>query len=481
MYRAITYCSAVLLAALLATGCGPATTEQPGPAPKPEVRKSEPVDATFQINNAPDSLVRIIGTIGSTNFMVDSVIPVGGMVHLKRDTALPGGLYFLVMPSNVVFQFLLDQDQTFKLTADFRSPSQTAVVEGSLDNELLYQNLVWEQSFQARFKPIEAQFNLAAAEDPAKASLKQQLELLVQERKDHVQTYKTKHPEAFFTIYKLAGQNPELRDIKLPDGSLDEQARLFHYRNDFWDNTPLDDPRILRTPIIFNKLNTYITQLTPQVHDSVVKYADIIIQKSRVSKETFKFIVNWLAIEYHKPKQMGMESVFVYLIDKYFTDQEAFWSTADELKEIRREVNEMRPSLVGKIGQDITGTNAKGEQESLYDLKGKVTILYVWNYECEHCQEQSPDMKAVYDKYHDRGLEIFSLCTGTDEKEWRAFIQKYKISGFHNVWDPQYKSDFYRKYHIDITPECYVMDATHKIVCKDLEPKQLTSVLDGML
>ncbi len=473
------------VAALLSTliiGCGAAEEAAPvGPPAPPPAPKSEPIDVTFRVSNTIDSMARIIGTIGSTNYLVDSMIPQKGMVHIKRDTALPGGLYFLVMPGNVVFQFLLDQDQTFKLTADAKNPFGTAKIEGSFDNELLYQNLLWEQGFQARFQPIEQFYRDMKLDDPARPQYAQQLDLLVKERKDHLQTYKKLHPETFFTKYKLAGQNPEMRDIRLPDSSFDEERRIFHYRNDYWNNTPLDDPRLLRTPIIFNKLNTYMTQITPQVHDSVVKYADLLIEKSRVNKDMFKFIVNWIAIEYHTPKNMGMESAFVYLVDKYFTDKEAFWATPDELTEIRREVNEMRPSLIGKTGQDLLCTNLQGQKESLYDLKGKATILFIYNYECEHCQEEAPDMRKIYDQYHARGLEIYALCTGTDEKEWRAFIPKYKIAPFHNVFDPQYTSNFYQKYHIDITPECYVMDANHKIVCKDLKPNQLPVELDKLL
>jgi peroxiredoxin len=463
---------------LLAVGCGPADTPPAAPAAAP---RREPIDVTFQIGNVPDGPAKVIGMIGSTNYLVDSSLIHDGTVHLRRDTALPSGLYYLVVPGDILFQFLLDQDQQFTFTADAQAPITSVKLDGSFDNELLYQNLVWEQGFQPRIAQVEAQLRATPATDPNWEVLRQQLDQLVQERKQHIQTYQVKHPEMFFTQYKLAGQNPDLRDIRLPEGGYDEAQRLYHYRKAFWDNTPLADTRLLRTPIIHGKLVTYLTQLTPQVHDSVVKYADLLIEKTRVQRDVFKFVVNWIAIHYHEPQEMGMESVFVHVVDKYFTDQDAFWATPEELRDIRKEVEEMRPSLVGKVGQDLTCQNLHGAQESLYDLRGRATILFIWNYECEHCQEQAPGMRKLYDRYHWRGLEIFSLCTGTDEAAWRAFIQRYRIDPFHNVFDPQYASDYYRKYHVDVTPECYVMDAQHKIVCKDLKPDQLPVVLDALL
>jgi hypothetical protein len=89
-------------------------------------------------------------------------------------------------------------------------------------------------------------------------------------------------------------------------------------------------------------------------------------------------------------------------------------------------------------------------------------------------------MKKIYDRYHSKGLEVYSLCTGSEEKLWKEFIAKYKIQGFHNVWDPQYKSNFYQKYHIDITPEVFVMNSNHEIIAKDLKPDQLPETLDPL-
>jgi thiol-disulfide isomerase/thioredoxin len=470
--------------AMLVAGCGNSEEETGGSGVGGDSIAAgpagEPFEATFTIANGPDSVARVIGTIGSTNFLVDSIKPVNGVYHVKLDTALPGGVYFLSVAYNFAYQFLLDQDQTFTLTSDFRDPIRTAKVEGSLDNELLYQNLKWEQDFQARLQPVDQQFNALPSTDPNKAVLENQIKGLIAERKAHLQSFKDQHPNSFFTVFKMAGQNPELHDVRLPDGSFDEQLRIYFYRNEYWDNTPLDDMRILRSPIIVNKLKTYMTQITPQVHDSLVKYADILIAKTRGNKEVFKFVVNWIAIEHRTPKQMGLESVFVHVVDKYFTDDQAFWSTPEELKAVRKDADEMRPSLLGKIGQNLECTNTAGKPESLYSLKGPVTLLFIWNYECEHCQEETPKLKEIYDRYHGKGLEVYSLCTGTEEKLWRDFLAKYKIQGFHNVWDPQYKSNYYQKYHIDITPELYVLDRNHKIVAKDLKPEQLPPVLDPL-
>ena len=474
----------LLAITLLLTACGEdktATTTPPAPAPQKP--KGEPTLAEFNIRSLSGSgFCRFIGVIGSTNFLIDSIpVPQDGRLTLKQDTALPGGLYFLVLPNQSSLQFLLDQDQTFTLTTDANNLIGAAQVQGSEDNQLLYDNLRWENQFQSELQPINQALATAVPGSAQHTELSQQQKALVDKRIAYIQAFKTSHPNAFFTAYKLAGQNPALQEPKRPDGSLDTDLQVFYYRNAYWDNTPLSDERLLHTPIISNKLITYITQITPQVHDSVTKYADIIIEKSRVNPSMFKFVVNWIAIEYNKPKTMGLESVYIHVIDKYFTDDQNFWNTKEELADIRKSADGMRVSLIGQIGQDLRCKNTSGQYETLYGLNSPWTVVWIWNYECEHCQERTPAMKKVAAQFKHRGLEVYSLCTGMEEKPWKDFIQKYGIQGFHNVWDPQYESDYYKKYHVDNTPELYLLDKDHRIVAKDLHPDQLTEELNRRL
>lgn len=474
---ASTLALALTLALMIGCGAGeqaPSTTEGAAGA--------EPTDVRFALSGAPgDSAIRIIGIVGNSNYLVDSLPLVDGAIHLKRDTALPSGLYFLDLPGSATLQFILDQDQSFSITTDISAPITAAKVEGSLDNTLLYQNLQWELSFQARLNPIQASLDGLPLGDTNRIFFERQLQSLDAERRDHFATYQQKHPESFFTQYKVAEQNPELRDIRLPDGRLDEEARLFHYRNEFWDNTPLDDPRLLRTPVIAGKLEAYLTQATPQVHDSITKYLDLLVARTRKTPQVFQFIVNWAAIYYHNPKGMGLESVFVHIVDRYFTDHDAFWASAGKLRDIRKEAAEMRPSLVGKVGQNLICKNLQGKEEALYDLHAKATVLFMWNYECEHCREEAPKLRDLLLRHRARGMEVYALCMGNDEAEWKGFVQEAGLQAFHNVWDPTYQSRYYAKYHVDVTPELYVLDEAHQIVCKDVMPDYLGPVLATLL
>lgn len=444
----------------------------------------ETADGKFRlellVSGAPNDAARILGVYGNQNFVVDSAkSDANGLFVFEADTLLPKGFYYVMLGSdNSYFQLLMDKDQEFRLEATKGDYVNTMQVTGCLDNELLYRNLRFEDDFNKRLKPVTdklASLQEGSAEHEAQKSVQ---EKLVSERKAHIKSFSDNYPESYFTAFKLSGQNPELTYPKKADGSLNQEAQVFQYRAAFWDMIDFNATSSIRTPVFANKLRKYIRELTPQKADSLIKYSDELIERSKANKEIFKYVVNWIALEYKTPKTMGTEAVFVHMIDTYWTEDQAYWSNSEEIKGLRGEISLIKPSLIGKIGQDITATNEKGEATSLYGLSSPIKVLFIYSYDCEHCQKETPEMVQVYHQWKTRGVDVFALCTDKDKSNWLAFIGKYKMS-FHNAIDPDRTSRYERKYHIDITPELYVLDRNNKIIASNLSPAQLPAFLEA--
>lgn len=438
------------------------------------------LNVVLQLDGAANDVAKLLGVLGNQNFMVDSAIgDANGKFVFTADTLLPKGFYYVMLTSdNSYFQLLLGEDQEFTLTATKGNFVPTMKVEGDLDNELLYKNLQFEADFSQRLKPISDQLATFTEGTPEHTRFKQEQEKLVAERKAHVQWFSENHPKSLFTQFKVSGQNPDLTFPKKPNGELDQVAQVYAYRNAFWNGVDFNADWTLRTPVYANKLRKYIRELTPQNADSLIKYADALIAKTKGNKELFKFTVNWIALEYKTPKTMGTEALYVHLIDTYWTEELAFWSNPEEIKGLRGEISLMKPSLIGKTGQDITAINEKGESVSLYELNTPIKVVFIYSYECEHCQKETPDMVRVYNQWKDQGIGVFALSTDKDEAKWKQFVADNKMT-FTNAFDPQRKSRYERKYHIDITPELYVLDKNNKIIASNLSPNQLPAFLEG--
>ena len=279
-------------------------------------------DVTFKIKGLPTGTYRMIGMLGGNNYLADSIRYTSGDLHWKRTQAVAGGLYYMVFPDQQTFvQLLMDKDQVFSVVGAMPNLINTIQIDGSLDNSLFYENQRWEQQFRVRLDSVEGALKTVGASSPNKAYLENLKNSLIQSRKAHIESFKVNHPTSFFTVFKIAGQNPDLQYPRLPDGGVDTLQQLYLYRQAYWQGTDLGDERLLRTPVIPNKLKTFLTQLVPQNSDSLIRYADMVIKKAKPCAECFRFVVNWTAIQYEKPNFMGGEKVLVHLVDTYFTDE----------------------------------------------------------------------------------------------------------------------------------------------------------------
>lgn len=445
-------------------------------------KASAPVNLEFDIKGMPDGYCKLIGMVGNNNYIVDSFRAVHGKAVFRKDELLKGGMYYFTLPERGFLQLLLDKDQDAVFKTDTAELVRHMEVSGNEDNELLYNNLKYELSFRERLDSIEAALKKESTA-AGRMGLETKKMQLIDERKAYIKALPLDHPNSFFTHFKIAGQNPELQYPKNPDGTLDSTRQIILYRDAYWDNTPVNEEKLLRTPVVANKLKTYMTQLLPQNADSILKYAIPLIEKTRSCPECFKFFVNWIAINYQKHTFMGDEKILVDLADRYFTDSIAgpwFKDNPAELIRIQLRVKDMRPSLIGMKGQDLKCRDLNGNYESLYDLKTPIKIVFMYNPDCSHCQEQTPQLKALVDRWKGK-VDVYALDLEKEEDKWRAFVKDYGIESFHNVIDPKMESLFYKKYHVENTPGIFILDKNNIIVAKDLHPNQLDEVFQDVL
>lgn len=452
--------------------------------PVAETPSSAPLEGNLRIEmniaGAGNDMAKLLGVFGNQNYLADSAkSDANGNFVFEADSLFPKGFYYVMLASdNSYFQMLLGDDQEFKLKTSKGNFIPTMQVEGDLDNELLYKNLQFEAEFGKRLDPVKKQLQTLQKGTPEHTRFQAEQDKLVAERTAHIQWFSDNHPEAFFTQFKVSGQNPELTYPTLPNGEVDQATQVYHYRKAFWNGVDFNADWTMRTPVFANKLRRYIRELTPQNADSLIKYSDEIIAMTKDNKELFKYTVNWIALEYKTPKTMGTEAVYVHLVDKYWTKELAWWSNDEEIKGLRGEISLMKPSLIGKTGQDIAATNEKGEAVSLYGLNSPIKVVFIYSYECEHCQKETPDLVRVYNQWKNQGVEVFALCTDKEKGKWLDFVRKNNMN-FTNAFDPDRKSRYERKYHIDITPELYVLDKNNKIIASNLSPNQLPDFLEG--
>jgi peroxiredoxin len=468
-----------LLTALTVFSCSSQANQAAGASTGP----AESPDIQIQITGQAPGQASLIALLTDQQYRLDSaVVDAGGHVRFQREEPYPAGMLYVLLPGNSSFPLLVDQDQTMTLKSQAGTLIPNMQVEGNLDTELLYQTTAYEDEYQARLSPISQQMRGLAENDPRYAQLKAQQDALMEERKVYLQEIFDKYPNTLFTKFKMAGQNPDVRDARLPDGSRDVASQAYHYRMEFWDNVDLTDERLLRTPVIINKLKRYITQLTPQHQDSIIKATDFLVQKviAQPNSEYYKFFTNWVALNYEPGKStlMDAEAVLVHIVQNYFTKEKAFWAGEAEVFAMQQRAYEMAASRIGQKGPDVVSKDPSGQTRSLYELTAPYVIVFMYNPTCEHCIEETPQLMRYYRQWKSQGLgvQVFAIAIDTENAEWKSFINKNGLQEWVNVFDPTNES-IYAKYYVDNTPEIYVLNKDRTIIAKNLNPDQVGAVI----
>lgn len=78
-----------------------------------------------------------------------------------------------------------------------------------------------------------------------------------------------------------------------------------------------------------------------------------------------------------------------------------------------------------------------GDSVSLAVQRGKVVLLNVWATWCHPCRTEIPELRAIHEKFQERGLELVGVSVdadGTDENI-REFMKEFAIT--YPIWrDP---------------------------------------------
>ncbi|MDP4664181.1 MAG: TlpA family protein disulfide reductase, partial [Salibacteraceae bacterium] len=141
------------------------------------------------------------------------------------------------------------------------------------------------------------------------------------------------------------------------------------------------------------------------------------------------------------------------------------------------EVLAMRKLAPGSPAPEISLPQPNGEMLSLSDLKGQYVLIDFWASWCGPCRRENPNVKRVYEKYHDKGFEILGVSLDKAANAWTAAIAQDGLTWKH-VSDLQYwNSSVVPEYQITGIPLTVLVDKEGNIIAKNLRGPALEEKL----
>jgi|Deesub1362B_J571_1020462.scaffolds.fasta_scaffold00174_31 thiol-disulfide isomerase/thioredoxin len=121
------------------------------------------------------------------------------------------------------------------------------------------------------------------------------------------------------------------------------------------------------------------------------------------------------------------------------------------------------PLYIGAPAPSFSFVGLKGREVSLEALRGKVVLLDFWASWCLPCVIATPKMKAIYEAYHDRGLEIIGINLDISREQALAFIDHFELP-WPQHWDGKgYDGELVRLFRVEAIPTLYLVDQGGRI------------------
>ena len=144
-------------------------------------------------------------------------------------------------------------------------------------------------------------------------------------------------------------------------------------------------------------------------------------------------------------------------------------------------IDNLGPTTNGVIAPEIILKTPQGDSLALSSLKGKVVLIDFWASWCGPCRRENPNVKAIYEKYKDKGFEIYGVSLDSKEASWKAAIQKDGLTWKHVSDLKGWKSSAAQLYKVRSIPATFLLDREGRIVKSGFRSNQLEALIIPLL
>lgn len=445
----------------------------------------------IQISLKPYQNTKIyIGTnYGNSRVLADSAIlndkSEGVFASSKK---LTPGIYFVVSPKYaILFDFLVDENQKFKIIADTNNLSDVSII-GSNDNTIFKNYSKSMNDIGAQLGDIEKAYKSANNATDSIALTNKYNDKKKEMNEKRLAIMKGQ-PNSMTAYFLNVMQRPDAPAIPIVNGKADSTYPFYYVKNHFWDNVVFNDNRLVRTPFFEAKLDEYFKNYVSRDPDSIIEEVQYMLTVAKTGNEIYPFLLFKFTNKYITPEFMGQDKVFLHIYQNFFAKGDTVLLNEASKKSITERAYSMMANQLGLAAPPLVINDIDDKKISLYDIASPYTFVAFWDPTCSHCKVEIPRVDSFYKAIWSK-LNVKVLSVNINFKEltaWKNFIKENKLEGWIHAY--QTEADLNKEiqqgkpttirqlYDVFKTPTFYLLDANKKIIAKNLSIEQFNDFL----
>ncbi|MFD2564824.1 redoxin domain-containing protein [Aquimarina rubra] len=136
---------------------------------------------------------------------------------------------------------------------------------------------------------------------------------------------------------------------------------------------------------------------------------------------------------------------------------------------------------IGSEAEDFSAPNPDGQMVSLKESMGKITIIDFWASWCKPCRAENPNVVRVYNKYHEKGLNIIGVSLDRNKDHWIKAIDNDNLEWNHVSHLKFWQDPIAKAYGVRSIPATFILDEKGNVIAKNLRGPALETKISELL
>ena len=326
--------------------------------------------------------VFLAGYYGDQVSVIDSAMTdAAGKAVFERGYDLCTGMYTLIAPGKVQYDLLLDVGQQLRIE--------------------------WLATSAVRIEGDEPAAAWAAYQ--TWTNTRPDREQLEVRRRQIISQY----PETFLAAYLTALQPVEPPDAE-STGDMSQLMRIYQYRRShFFDNIPLSDVRLLRTPLYHETIHYYMTKFVTQHTDSLIHIAYRMLEQASDNYETFFYVSDYLIDLSLRTKIQDINKLHNFLN----RNRDMLGTKGQAMLPPRSNINFFKipneKSLQNRM-ENMPLTDVNGQAFQLQTMNNRYRVYYFWRNDFPRCIADVARWQSVLNRYESKSLSGIAVNIKND-------------------------------------------------------------------